>query len=120
MSQRYWNSKAHCYEDESCEAAIEALDLVLPVAEYGHDLGNSITGGYVYRGEAVPDLRGVYLYADFGTGLFWGLGRGENGEWVQADPVETGLNVSSFGEDAAGELYVTAFDGTLYRVTAGS
>ena len=107
----------HCFEDEDCAATSEDLGLVLPVAEYDHDFGISVTGGYVYRGDAVPTLRGVYLYADFGTGLVWGLGRDAAGDWATSDPVETGLNPSSFGEDEAGELYVTAFDGTLYRVT---
>ena len=107
----------HCFEDEDCAATAEDQDLILPVAEYDHDFGISVTGGYVYRGDAVPTLRGVYLYADFGTGLVWGLGRDAAGDWVTSDPVETGLNPSSFGEDEAGELYVTAFDGTLYRVT---
>ncbi len=111
---------AHCFEEEECDLAVDELRLVLPVAEYDHDLGISVTGGYAYRGEAVPALRGVYLYADFGTGFLWGLGRDEAGDWVTTEPVETGLNVSSFGEDAAGELYVTAFDGTLYRVTGGA
>jgi glucose/arabinose dehydrogenase len=109
-----------CFEDAACEATAEDLGLVLPVAEYGRDLGISVTGGYVYRGEAVPELRGVYLFADFGTGLLWGLGRDAAGEWVTSEPVETGINPSSFGEDAAGELYVTDLNGGLYRVTGGS
>ncbi len=110
-----WNltEGRHCFPaDTDCDTE----GLVLPVAEYDHDLGISVTGGYVYRGEAIPALQGVYLYADFGTGLVWGLGRDGNGEWVSSDPIETGLNPSSFGEDATGELYVTSFDGTLYRV----
>ena len=103
---------AHCYpEGEDC--ATEGL--VDPVAEYGHDLGVSVTGGYVYRGEAVPDLAGIYLFADFGTGLVWGTAPDGDG-WATSEPVETGLNISAFGEDVTGELYVTAFDGTLYRV----
>lgn len=110
-----WNltEGLHCFPaDTDCDTE----GLVLPVAEYDHDLGISVTGGYVYRGEAIPALQGVYLYADFGTGLVWGLGRDGNGEWVSSDPIETGLNPSSFGEDATGELYVTSFDGTLYWV----
>jgi glucose/arabinose dehydrogenase len=110
-----WNLREgrHCFAEDDCTVA----GLVDPVAEYDHDLGNSVTGGYVYRGQAHPDLVGTYLYADFGTGLLWGLGRDEVGAWVASDPVETGLNISSFGEDAAGELYATAFDGTLYSVS---
>ena len=103
-----------CFAADPCDTE----DLTLPVAEYGRDLGNSVTGGYVYRGEDHPALRGVYLFADFGSGLLWGLGRDSGGEWALSDPVATDLPVSSFGEDAAGALYVTAFDGTLYRVVA--
>ncbi|MDQ3541032.1 MAG: glucose dehydrogenase, partial [Chloroflexota bacterium] len=103
---------AHCFpEGEDC-----ATDgLVEPVAEYGHDLGVSVTGGFVYRGTAVPELVGVYLFADFGTGLVWGTAPDGDG-WMTSEPVETGLKISAFGEDLAGELYVTAFDGTLYQV----
>lgn len=112
-----WNTLegTHCFpEGEECDPA----GTVLPVAEYGHDSGVSVTGGYVYRGEAVPDLTGVYLYADFGSGLLWGLGRDGGGAWVTSEPVDTGLSISSFAEDAAGELYVTAFDGVVYRIVA--
>ena len=105
-----------CYRDDDCDPS----RFVLPVTAYDHSFGNSVTGGYVYRGDGIPALRGVYLYADFGTGLLWGLGRDASGDWVNTDPIDTGLNPSSFGEDAAGELYVTAFDGVLYRVTAPS
>ncbi len=111
-----WNitEGAHCFRADSCDTD----GLVLPIAEYGRDLGSSVTGGYVYRGEDGDVLRGVYLYADFGSGRLWGLGRDADGAWASSEPIDTGLNVSSFGEDAAGELYLTAFDGTLYRVVA--
>ena len=85
-----------------------------------HDYGCSVTGGYVYRGEAVPALRGVYLFADYCSGLLWGLGRDAAGTWLLSDPIETGLSISSFGEDAAGELYVTDLGGTVYHVTGAS
>jgi len=105
-----------CFRDDECGTE----GLTLPVAEYRHEEGGcSVTGGYVYRGEAVPALRGVYLYADYCTGLLWGLGRDAAGEWVETEPIETGLQISSFSEDASGELYLTAFDGTVYRITGG-
>ncbi len=104
---------AHCYpEGDTCSTE----GLVDPVAEYSRDLGISVTGGYVYRGEAVSDLNGTYLFADFGSGLIWGLTR-DGDDWVMTEPLETGLTISAFGEDLAGELYLTAFDGTVYRVT---
>jgi glucose/arabinose dehydrogenase len=90
-----------------------------PVIEYAHSVGKSITGGYVYRGKALPSLVGVYVYADFETGRIWGL-RAEGGKAVEnRDLVEPGegpkLNVAAFGEDAEGELYILAFDGRIYK-----
>ena len=90
--------------------------LVLPVAEYRHGPGCSITGGYVYRGTAVAGLAGTYLYADFCSGTIWGL------EAAAARPtprvlLESGLSVASFGEDEAGELYVVDLaGGRIFRV----
>lgn len=102
-----------CFTDEECSTD----GLTLPVVEYSHDEGGcSVTGGYVYRGNAAPELRGVYLFADYCTGFLWGLGRDDSGEWALSSPIETGLRVSSFGEDLDGNLYLTASDGTLYRV----
>ena len=66
-----------------------------------------------------PALRGVYLFADYCTGQLWGLGRDAGGEWLASAPIETGLRISSFGEDAAGELYVVDLDGAIYRIVAG-
>ncbi len=112
-----WNllEGTHCFpEGADCDPE----GTVLPVAEYGHDLGYSVTGGYVYRGESAPDLVGVYVFADYGSGHVWGLARDGYGAWQTSEPVETDLRVSSFSEDASGELYVTSFDGTVYRVVA--
>jgi uncharacterized repeat protein (TIGR03806 family) len=88
-----------------------------PIAVYGRNEGNSITGGYVYRGGSLPLLQGVYVFGDFGSGMIWGL-RPATGGWERRLLVESGLGVASFGEDAAGELYVCAFDGGIYRVVA--
>ena len=63
-------------------------------------------------------LVGVYIFADYGSGNVWGLARDGSGAWQTSEPVETDLRVSSFSEDASGELYVTSFDGTVYRVVA--
>jgi hypothetical protein len=78
-----------------------------------------VTGGYVYRGAEIPSLVGVYLFADFYSGLLWGVQRASDGSVVTAGPIETGLSISSFAEDADGELYATAFDGTVYRIVGG-
>ena len=78
-----------------------------PIVNYDHTQGNSITGGFVYRGAAIPSLVGTYVYADFGSGTVWGLFYGSNGE---PEPQEllpaTGINFSSFAQGHDGELYL--------------
>ena len=65
-----------------------------------------MTGGYVYRGQALPEFQGVYLYSDYCSGKVWGLLRLSDGSWQNQVLFETGLNVSSFGIDEAGEIYL--------------
>jgi glucose/arabinose dehydrogenase len=92
--------------------------LTLPVAEYDHTLGNcSVTGGYVYRGSTLS-LRGTYLYGDFCSGRIWGLRR--NGvAWENLLLLDSTLQISTFGEDEAGELYVADYaTGTVFRISA--
>ena len=99
-----------CYEPTSgCLTA----GMTLPVNVYGHDLGCSVTGGYVYRGAAYPSLQGIYLFADYCSGRIWGL---EPGTWVRTELADTTYNISSFGEDESGELYLTTLGGAVYRV----
>lgn len=96
-------------------------DLVLPVAEYSHQFGISVAGGYVYRGEAIPALQGVYLYGDFGSGLIWSLvPDGSGGFSSQIFQTSTGFSISSFGEDEAGELYLVNYNGSLLRIVPAS
>ena len=101
----------HCYEPRTgCNQA----GLTLPVWEYSHDLGISITGGYVYRGPSAPSLSGRYLFADYGTGRIWALAW--DGARAQVEEImDTNLSISSFGVDAKQELYALAFDGKIYR-----
>jgi glucose/arabinose dehydrogenase len=91
-------------------------DLVSPVAVYSHDGGAcSITGGYVYRGSAVPAAQGRYFYGDFCTGTIWSFEAG-NGR-LSAPHVEGKIEgLSSFGEDGNGELYATSLGGTVSRI----
>ena len=88
---------------------------IRPVATYGHDDGCSVTGGYVYRGASVPALQGHYLYADFCSGKAWAFDTRNPGFPREIGPVP---DPSSFGEDEDGEVYVTSFDGHLYRLVA--
>lgn len=93
--------------------------LVLPVMEYGRDEGCSVTGGYVYRGQTVPWLRGAYVYADFCSGLVWALRHRDGSVVAHRQIADSGLMISSFGEDSSGELYLTTFDGRVYRIKDG-
>jgi len=89
-----------------------------PVYEYAHSVGGcSVTGGYVYRGSLHPELQGTYIYGDYCTGLVWGLKRDASGSWENRQLFGTRLNISSFGEDHAGELYVLDLGkGAVYRL----
>lgn len=85
----------------------DAQQLVDPVWEYGRSEGISITGGYVYRGKALPDLVGWYVYADYGSGNIWAL-RMENGEAVNRLLTHADILISTFGVDEHDELYICA------------
>jgi len=84
----------------------------MPIAEYSHSGtgGCSITGGYVYRGEAIPALAGTYFYGDRCSGTIWSARQADSGAWDVQAALESGLSISSFGEDEAGELYVIDYD----------
>ncbi|HEX6791720.1 MAG TPA: PQQ-dependent sugar dehydrogenase [Candidatus Krumholzibacteria bacterium] len=98
---------AHSFDGEQSERCENAQELVDPVWEYGRKEGISVTGGYVYRGKALPDLVGWYVYADYGSGKVWAL-RMENGKSVNRLLVESGLLISTFGVDENDELYLCA------------
>jgi len=112
-----WNvmEGAHCYGAVSCNST----GLVLPVAEYAHGQGDcSVTGGIVYRGAEFPLLQGTYLYGDYCSGRIWGLKR-TGAVWETSLLTDTTHQISAFGEDEAGNLFIAAYGtGTVYRVTA--
>jgi hypothetical protein len=102
-----------CYGAGSCNQA----GLTLPVLAYSHADGCSITGGYVYRGQSIPALRGTYFYSDYCSGWLKSF-RYDGGVTEQRD-WSIGLgSVLSFGEDSAGELYVLTAGGTVYRLVS--
>jgi glucose/arabinose dehydrogenase len=103
----------HCFNPpNNCNTG----GLQLPVAEYNHAEGCSVTGGYVYRGSTIPSLVGTYLFADYCRGTIWGLKRA-SGRWFTTRLLSSGLNVSTFGEDETGELYVANHSaGAIYRI----
>jgi glucose/arabinose dehydrogenase len=92
--------------------------LVMPVAEYSHEKGCSVTGGFVYRGERIPAAHGRYFYGDYCSGTVWTVSR-RGGSVSQPRRLSIEVDaLSSFGEDAAGELYLTSLEGDVYRLDA--
>ena len=88
-----------------------------PIAEYGHELGFAVTGGYIYRGHSYPALAGRYFYGDFGSGRIWSITETSPGAFSQPQlEVDTSILISSFGEDVHGELYVVGHNGRIYRI----
>jgi glucose/arabinose dehydrogenase len=90
---------------------------VPPVFEYDHTQGCAIIGGYVYRGLLYPQLRGIYFFGDFCSGRIWGLRR-IRGHWVSRVLAETGLLITTFGEDEAGNIYMADIGGKIYVLSA--
>lgn len=102
----------HCYGGSSCDGR---SGMILPNVEYSHDFGCSITGGFVYRGSAMPELAGWYVYGDYCSGRVWAINAADDRS--AAIPLaDTGASITSFGQDAAGELYLVTFDDNILRL----
>ena len=114
-----WNTMegTHCYPDATpCNPA----GLTLPVLDYSHGQGCSVTGGYVYRGQDIASLQGTYLYADYCNGWVRSFRWSGGGATARLDrpELEPGGNITSFGEDARGELYILTQGGGVHRIVA--
>jgi glucose/arabinose dehydrogenase len=106
-----WNA----FEGTHCYSACSGVSYVPPIAEYSHSVGCSVTGGYVYRGAAQPALKGIYVFSDYCSGALWTVPAG-SGSKTTKTVASTGLNVTSFGESEAGEIYLVDIGGGLYKV----
>jgi glucose/arabinose dehydrogenase len=111
-----WNimEGMHCYVASTCDQT----GLTLPNFEYAHNQGCSVTGGYVYRGSALPALQGLYFFGDYCQGWvrsfrYQGGAATELTDWPTLRP---GGSITSFGEDAAGELYVVSQNGSVFKI----
>lgn len=101
----------HCFlPKKECDSG----DLVKPVAEYSHKHGCSVTGGYVYRGDKIKELYGKYIFGDFCSGTIWVIDKAQNFEMQEL--MKTDVNISSFGEDAKGELYIVDYRGKVFKL----
>jgi glucose/arabinose dehydrogenase len=91
----------------------------LPVAEYDHTLGCSVTGGYVYRGTSYPALQGIYFYGDFCSGILFGLKKDPGAGWQSVQLLDTSYSITTFGEDEFGEVYLADYAaGKIYRLAS--
>ncbi|HEX6985228.1 MAG TPA: PQQ-dependent sugar dehydrogenase, partial [Planctomycetaceae bacterium] len=105
---------SHCFGADGCSRD----GLTLPVSDYGRDLGCTVIGGYVYRGRAFPFLAGAYLFADYCTGNLFAIDATVR-ELTPPTVVGNGSKgIAAWGQDADGELYLLALDGTVSRVVA--
>jgi len=95
------------------DTAAESITTEAPLHDYGHDQGQSITGGYVYRGARFPALQGWYFFGDFVSGRMWALNSSDPQQTVQLADM---ANPAAFAEDAQGELYVLSYQGNIYQL----
>lgn len=93
----------HCFNPMT---GCNMTGLKLPIAEYDHSEGNAVMGGYVYHGTAIPALQNAYVFGDFGSGRIWMLQEMTPGKFTRTLLMMTGRNISSFGQDTSGEIYV--------------
>lgn len=114
-----WNimEATHCFSPSS---GCNTTGLKLPINEYDHSLGEAVTGGYVYRGKQFPQLNGIYLFADFGSSRIWALTETNRSTWDRTELLQPGFNISSFGEDESGEIYVVDYGGNIHRIRVTS
>ena len=110
-----WNTMegSHCYSPSTgCNQA----GLTLPVVEYDHSQGCSVTGGHVYKGEQIASLQGYYIYGDYCSGNIWALAHDGSVVTDNILLVDSGLTITSFGEDQAGNLYILDRQGGIYTL----
>ncbi len=111
-----WNTRegAHCYPAGS---SCDSTGLTDPITEYANSGGSSISGGYVYRGSAIPALQGQYVFADFASGRIWSVPADSPIGTAPTEIADTNFLISAFGEGVDGELYVIDYgNGTIHQI----
>jgi glucose/arabinose dehydrogenase len=108
----------HCYNPSS--GCVPPANYAAPVTEYAHGAGDStgcsITGGFVYRGTDYVSMQGFYFFSDYCTGRLWAL-INAGGSWKKKELLDTNYNVTTFGEDEAGNIYFADAGGAIYKLT---
>lgn len=110
-----WNvmEGMHCYPPTT--TTCDMTNKILPILEYPHTDGIAVIGGYFYKGTAIPSLANKYIFADL-TGKVWSLTEAPANTWTRANLLATGLTLTSFGRDAAGELYLCDYNGNILKL----
>ncbi|HZS96746.1 MAG TPA: PQQ-dependent sugar dehydrogenase [Terriglobales bacterium] len=110
-----WNvmEGLHCYNPAT---GCNMTGLTMPIVEYPHAEGEAVMGGFVYKGAAISGLSGAYVFGDYISGTMWKLVESPPGTWTRSTLLSTGRNISSFGQDTAGELYVVDYSGSVLKL----
>jgi glucose/arabinose dehydrogenase len=110
-----WNvmEGMHCYPPGT--ATCDMTNKILPIFEYPHADGIAVIGGYFYKGTAISSLANKYIFADL-TGKIWSLTEAPANTWTRANLLSTSLTLTSFGKDAAGELYLVDYNGNILKL----
>ena len=102
----------HCYSEININC--NKTEFILPILEYSHKEGCSITGGFVYHGNA-NNIQNQYIFSDFCSGIIWTIDL-ENNEYVKNQIATGPFKLSSFGEDEKKEVYILSLDGQIYKI----
>ena len=102
----------HCFNPAT---GCDMTNKILPIFEYPHTDGIAVIGGYIYKGTAIPSLANKYIFADL-TGKIWSLTEAPANTWTRGDLLATNLTLTSFGRDAAGELYLVDYNGNILKL----
>ena len=112
-----------CYEGNTLfnsEDCPPDSELTFPVYDYPRSDGRSVTGGYVYRGDNIPNLKGSYVYGDFATGRVWALRPLSDGTYRNIPLLDTDKSIAAFAQGNDGEIYYLSFnDGEIYQLVPG-
>lgn len=115
-----WNTMEGTICTPGVNQVCDKSQYALPVFDYPRSEGTVVIGGFVYRGNAIPALKGAYLYGDFGNGRISMLHFDKKKSAVNQTLLETNRMISAFGEDAQGELYVIDYQGEVLKIVEGS
>jgi glucose/arabinose dehydrogenase len=114
-----WNilEGAHCFAPLTPPTSCDTTGLTFPIFEYDHSEGSAVIGGYVYKGSAIPGLAGAYIFGDLSGGKIWELVEGPAGTWTRTLLLSMNFAMTSFGQDASGEIYVLDYsDGRVLKL----